>query len=78
MVPEFLVRPAVVDRRAFSRFANEIPGLFYFLGVRPSDIPEEETIPNHSPYFFADEGALVPGMRSLAHLTIDYMAAHGL
>jgi amidohydrolase len=28
---------------------------------------------NHSPYFFADEGALPVGVRALTHLTIDYM-----
>ena len=57
----------------FSYFANEVPGLFIFLGVAP---PEADlaTVPrNHSPYFFADEAALLTGVRALASLAVDYM-----
>ena len=33
-------------------------------------------IPNHSPRFYADEGALPVGVRALTALTLDYMADH--
>ncbi len=57
----------------FSYFANEIPGLFIFLGIAPPEA-DLETIPrNHSPYFFVDESALVTGVRALSSLTVDYM-----
>ena len=57
----------------FSYFANEVPGLFIFLGVAPPDA-DLATVPrNHSPYFFADEAALLTGVRALASLAIDYM-----
>ena len=57
----------------FSYFANEVPGLFIFLGVAPPDA-DLATVPrNHSPYFFADEAALLTGVRALASLAVDYM-----
>jgi amidohydrolase len=59
----------------FSFFQERIPGLYFFLGVAPDGTDPAEGPRNHSPYFFADEGALPVGMRALAHLTLDYMAA---
>ena len=37
-----------------------------------------QAAPNHSPKFFADEGVLVPGMRALANLAVDYPERCGL
>lgn len=59
----------------FSYFQREVPGLFFNLGVTPLD-QDPDTVPrNHSPLFFADEAALPVGVRALAHLAIDYLAA---
>lgn len=55
----------------FSYFANEVPGLFLFLGVAPDD--PALVHPNHSPRFFADERALPVGVEALTSMTIDYM-----
>ncbi len=64
----------------FSYYQQKIPGFFYFVGITPrrSDqggVDRTESAPNHSPRFFVDESALLLGMRSLAHLTLDYMAS---
>jgi amidohydrolase len=32
---------------------------------------------NHSPRFYADESALLLGVRTLTHLTIDYLSGAG-
>ena len=56
----------------FSYFANEVPGLFLFLGVAPDD--PALVYPNHSPRFYADERALPVGVRALTGLTLDFMA----
>ena len=62
----------------FSYFANEVPGLFIFLGVAPPDA-DLATVPrNHSPYFFADEAALLTGVRALASLAVDYMVQQNI
>ncbi len=58
----------------FSFFQQEIPGLYYFLGVIPDSIPLEKAAPLHSPYFFADEAALPVGVRAMANLVVDFLA----
>ncbi|MEC8158357.1 MAG: amidohydrolase [Pseudomonadota bacterium] len=55
----------------FSYFANEVPGLFLFLGVAPDD--PTLIYPNHSPRFYADERALPVGVEALTYMTLDYM-----
>ena len=55
----------------FSYFANEVPGLFLFLGVAPED--PTLIYPNHSPRFYADERALPVGVEALTSMTLDYM-----
>ena len=52
----------------FSFFQRLIPGLFFFVGVTPPEVDSKDAYANHSPRFFADERALVLGVRSLAHL----------
>ena len=59
----------------FSYFQQEVPGLFFFLGVTPEDQDPATAPINHSPLFFADEQALPVGVRALTNLTLDYMTA---
>ena len=58
----------------FSFFQEVVPGLYFFIGGRPADVPEEEAIPNHSPFFYVDEGALRPGVRAMSNLAYDYLS----
>jgi amidohydrolase len=65
----------------FSHYQQKIPGFFYFVGITPrhvdhAGVDPRHSAPNHSPRFFVDESALLLGVRSLAHLTLDYMASH--
>jgi amidohydrolase len=57
----------------FSFFQQEIPGLYFTLGVIPDSIPLAEAAPVHSPYFFADEAALPVGVRAMANLVLDFL-----
>jgi amidohydrolase len=59
----------------FSHYQKKIPGFFYFVGITPPGVDRKQSAPNHSPRFFVDESALLLGVRSLAHLTLDYMAS---
>ncbi|MBM3820155.1 MAG: amidohydrolase [Acidimicrobiia bacterium] len=56
----------------FSRFQQQVPGMFVFLGITP---PAQvgTAAANHSPQFMVDEAALVTGVRTLAHLAADYL-----
>ena len=58
----------------FSYYQKVVPGMFFFIGVTPKD-RLGQAAPNHSPRFFADEGVLVPGMRALANLAVDFLSA---
>jgi len=49
----------------FSFFAQEVPGLYVFLGVTP----------NHNPKFFVDEHALVIGVRTMATLAVNFVSS---
>lgn len=69
-----LPAPMVTGAEDFSYFQEKIPGLFFFLGVRPADKPFSMSIPNHSPMFDTDEAALIKGVRAMATLTVDYMS----
>lgn len=56
----------------FSRFQQQVPGMFVFLGITPPG--QVGTAPaNHSPQFVVDEAALTTGVRTLAHLAADYL-----
>ncbi len=67
--------PPTTGAEDFSYFANEVPGLFLFLGVAPAGSAPRSVAPNHSPFFAADEGALILGVRTLANLAVDAMQA---
>lgn len=64
----------VTGAEDFSFFQHVVPGLFFFLGVVPPEQDPEQVYPNHSPRFFADERALVTGVRALAQLACDHLA----
>jgi amidohydrolase len=66
--------PPITGAEDFSRFQEQVPGLFVFLGVTP-DSKDWRTVPkNHSPLFEADEGALPVGVRTMAALAVDYLS----
>ena len=69
------LRPLVTGAEDFSYFQEKVPGLFVLLGVTPTDKDPAKVPSNHSPYFFADEGALPTGVRTMAGLAVDYLAS---
>ena len=64
----------VTGSEDFSFFQRVVPGLFFFLGVTPPGSDPKKAPSNHSPRFFADERALVTGVRALAQLACDQLA----
>ena len=67
-----IVGPLTGTAEDFSYFQQEVPGLFFFLGVTPPG-QEATAAMNHSPLFFADESALPVGVRALTSLAVDYL-----
>ena len=54
----------------FSFFAQQVPGLFFFLGVNSPGVEESPT--NHSPYFYVDDSALTNGVKAFINLVEDF------
>ena len=54
----------------FSFFSNEIPGMYFWLGVNAPGVMEAPG--NHSPYFVVDDRALNVGLKALVYLVLDY------
>jgi amidohydrolase len=61
----------------FSYFAERVPGLYFWLGIRDPALDLADAVPNHSPRFSIDESALGLGVRALASLALDYQAGGG-
>ena len=65
---------ATTTAEDFSYFANRVPGMFVWLGVRDPGTAAAEAHPNHSPNFLVDERGLVAGVRALAELAVAFNA----
>jgi len=65
------VRP-VLGAEDFAFYAQEIPGLYFFLAGRPASAPADGYPSNHSARFDFDESVLKLGVRGLASLAADY------
>lgn len=59
----------------FSYYGQQVPALFFFLGVAPKGSDPAAWAANHSPKFNPDESALITGVRALASLAVDYLSA---
>lgn len=59
----------------FSYFAQQVPGLYVFLGVTPDGQDVTKAAPNHNPKFFVDEKALVVGVRAMSMMANDFLTA---
>ncbi len=66
--------PVTMGAEDFAVYQQEIPGLFFFLGVVPEGQDLTRVAANHSPQFFVDEAALPVGVRAMAHLAVDYLS----
>ena len=65
--------PLITGAEDFSYYAQEVPGLFLFLGVTPPGTDATKAPTNHSPLFYVDEDALVTGVKLLTALTLEFM-----
>lgn len=57
----------------FSFYAQQVPGLFFFLGGMPKGQEPLDAAPHHTPDFFIDESGFGTGVKALIQLTLDYM-----
>ena len=57
----------------FSYFGQEIPSLYFWVGVTPADRDPATAAFNHSPLFYMDEAALSVGVRAMLAVATDYL-----
>jgi len=65
--------PRIMGSEDFAFFVEEIPGMYFHLGVNEAGVAMGEAAANHSPYFFANEDALITGVRAMAALAWDFL-----
>jgi len=58
----------------FSFFSQQVPGLYFNVGITPANVAATAVAPNHSPRFRLDESGLLTGLRAILHVTFDYLA----
>ncbi len=63
----------IMGAEDFAFYSQQIPGVYYFVGITPKDISPEAAAPHHTPEFFVDESGLELGVRSLARLAVDFL-----
>lgn len=59
----------------FAFYAQETPGVFFFLGVTPKGTDPSTAASNHSPYFYADEAAFNTGVEALTTLALSSLSS---
>ncbi len=57
----------------FSVFANEVPGLYFFVGTTPAGQDLATAPMNHSPHYAPDESALDLGVRAMLQATLAFL-----
>lgn len=64
---------AITGAEDFSFFQQEVPGLYFFLGGKPLDVPIGEAAPHHTPDFYIDESGMLLGVKTFIQLSLDYL-----
>ena len=65
--------PPETGAEDFSFFANEVPGLYFYIGGMPPGKDPKTAAPHHTPDFYLDESGFVTGVNALVNLVLDYM-----
>ncbi|MDB9712771.1 amidohydrolase [Flavobacteriaceae bacterium] len=65
--------PAETGAEDFSFFANEVPGLYFYIGGLPKGQDPKTSASHHTPDFFLDESGFMLGVDAMVNLVADYM-----
>jgi amidohydrolase len=65
--------PLQMGSEDFSLYAQQAPGMFFFVGATKAGIDPDTAPRNHSPQFMVDESALDLGFRALLQVALDYL-----
>ena len=65
--------PLVTVAEDFAQFANEVPGVYFFVGSTAKGTDPAKAPINHSPQFLLDEASLDVGVRAMLQVALDYL-----
>lgn len=65
--------PPETGAEDFSFFAERVPGFYFMLGGRPSNVSKADAPDHHTPDFYVDEGGLRLGVRAMTALAVNYL-----
>ena len=69
--------PLQMGAEDFSLYAQQVPGMFFFVGSTAKSIDTATVANNHSPQFLLDESSLDIGFRALMQVALDYLHQPG-
>jgi amidohydrolase len=65
--------PLITGAEDFAYFAQDVPSVFYMVGVTPKGTDVTTAPANHSDLFYLDESALPLATRALLQVAVDYL-----
>lgn len=68
--------PAKTGSEDFSFFAQQVPGLYFFIGGLPNGKDPKTAGPHHTPEFILDDSSYKTGVKAFCNLVFDYMEIH--
>jgi amidohydrolase len=71
------VRPIGLQTVAddFSFLGEQVPSLYFWVGITPRDRDPQQVAFNHSPLFYLDEAGMITGVRAMLALTTEFLAS---
>lgn len=67
--------PLLTSSEDFAFYAQQVPSLFFFVGITPADQNPLLAPANHSPLFYIDEAGIAVAARAMANVAIDYLTS---
>ena len=61
----------VMPAEDFAYFQRDVPGFFFFYGVNPPGVSQEQSAPNHNPRFFVHEPSMETALRAMLAVALD-------
>ena len=65
--------PLQTGAEDFAFYAQQVPSVFFYVGVTPANSDVANAGSNHSPLFYIDEPAIGVAMRALMNVAVDYL-----
>lgn len=64
--------PPQAPSEDFAHFANEVPGLFFYVGCTPEN---REMTSHHNPKFYCDDASVLISAKTMGAFALDYLAS---